>query len=68
MAKRLPTGVSSREVDLNGQPGLVFAVDGVVTVALTLDVCDALVVDVRVVTNPDKLVALQPGGERSVRR
>jgi RNA polymerase sigma-70 factor, ECF subfamily len=65
VAKRVPSGVSSSEVDLNGQPGLVFAVDGTVTMALTLDVCDGLVVDVRVVTNPDKLVALQRGAGRS---
>ena len=64
VARRVPTGVSSSEVDLNGQPGLVFALDGTVTMALTLDVCDGLVVDVRVVTNPDKLVALQPRGPR----
>jgi RNA polymerase sigma-70 factor (ECF subfamily) len=68
VAKRLPTGVSSREVDLNGQPGLIFEVDGSVTMALSLDVTGGLVVDVRMVTNPDKLVALQPGAERPARR
>ncbi len=59
VARRLPPGVASREVDLNGQPGLVFEVAGQVTVALTLDVVGASIVAVRVVTNPDKLVALQ---------
>jgi len=60
VARRLPAGVSSREVDLNGQAGLVFEEAGRVTVALTLDTVGDRVVAVRVVTNPDKLVALQP--------
>ncbi|HXQ62590.1 MAG TPA: RNA polymerase sigma-70 factor [Acidimicrobiales bacterium] len=62
VARRIPAGVAAREVDLNGQPGLVFEDgDEQVTVALTLDVVDDRIVDVRVVTNPDKLLALQPG-------
>jgi RNA polymerase sigma-70 factor, ECF subfamily len=60
VAARVPAGVSSREVDLNGRPGVVFEADGQVTMALTLDVRGDTVVGVRVVTNPDKLVALQP--------
>jgi RNA polymerase sigma-70 factor (ECF subfamily) len=61
VARRVPEGVSVREVSLNGQPGLVFEEqDGRVSIALTLDVLGDLVVAVRVVTNPDKLVALQP--------
>jgi RNA polymerase sigma-70 factor (ECF subfamily) len=60
VAKRIPEGGSVREVSLNGQPGLVFEMDGQVTIALTLDVLGDRVVAVRVVTNPDKLVALQP--------
>jgi RNA polymerase sigma-70 factor (ECF subfamily) len=60
VARRIPVGVSSREVYLNGQPGVVFEQDGRVTTAITLDVVDEWVVGVRVVTNPDKLVALQP--------
>jgi hypothetical protein len=60
VARRVAAGVTVREVDLNGQPGLVFEEEGQVTMALTLDVHGDRVVDVRVVTNPDKLVALQP--------
>jgi RNA polymerase sigma-70 factor (ECF subfamily) len=60
VAKRVPQGVTTREVDLNGQPGLVFENDGRVTLALTLDLLGEQIVGVRVVTNPDKLVALQP--------
>ena len=39
---------------------MVFEDNGRVITALTLDISDNLIVDVRVVTNPDKLVALQP--------
>jgi RNA polymerase sigma-70 factor (ECF subfamily) len=60
VTRRIPAGVSSREVDLNGRPGVVFEEQGRVTIALSLDVAGERVVAVRVVTNPDKLVALQP--------
>ncbi len=61
VARRIPAGVSAREVDLNGQPGLVLEEeDRRVTVALTIDVVGDEITDVRVVTNPDKLIALQP--------
>jgi RNA polymerase sigma-70 factor, ECF subfamily len=61
VARRVADGVSIRELVLNGQPGVVFEeADGRVILALTVDVLDDLIVDVRVVTNPDKLVALQP--------
>ncbi len=43
---------------LNGQPASVFVQDGVVTVALVLDIADGVVVAVRAVTNPDKLERL----------
>jgi RNA polymerase sigma-70 factor (ECF subfamily) len=59
VAKKIAAGVTSREVDLNGQPGLVFEHEGQVTMALALDVLGDRVVDVRVMMNPDKLVALQ---------
>jgi RNA polymerase sigma-70 factor (ECF subfamily) len=60
VAKRVPEAVSVREVDLNGQPGMVFEEDGRVTMAITLDIWGDRVVGVRAVSNPDKLVALQP--------
>jgi RNA polymerase sigma-70 factor (ECF subfamily) len=60
VSRRLPDGVSSRELDLNGQPGMVFEDGGRVTTALTLDISENQVVVVRLVTNPDKLIALQP--------
>jgi RNA polymerase sigma-70 factor, ECF subfamily len=60
VTRRIPGGISAREVDLNGQPGMVFEENGRVTMALALDGQGDHVVTVRVVTNPDKLVALQP--------
>jgi RNA polymerase sigma-70 factor (ECF subfamily) len=60
VSARTPAGVATREVDLNGRPGVVFETEGRVSIALTLDIADDHVVAVRVVTNPDKLVALQP--------
>jgi RNA polymerase sigma-70 factor (ECF subfamily) len=60
VARKIPAGVTSREVVLNGQSGLVFEEEGQVIMALTLDVLGDQVVAVRVMMNPDKLVALQP--------
>lgn len=60
VARRLPAGVSARELDLNGQPGMVFEDEGQVIMALSLDISDDRIVDIRVMSNPDKLVALQP--------
>ena len=60
VARRIPPGVTSREADLNGQPGLVFEDRaGTVTIALVLDVVGGRVAGVRVVSNPEKLGALQ---------
>ena len=59
VARRVPAGVTTREVDLNGQPGVVFEQEGLITIALALDILEDRVVGVRVVTNPDKLLALQ---------
>ncbi len=44
---------------LNGQPATVFVLDGTVVSALVLDIADGVVVGVRAVSNPDKLVHLQ---------
>jgi len=48
-----------REATLNGQPAMVFVdVDRVVS-AVVVDIVDAKIVGVRVVSNPDKLERLQ---------
>lgn len=46
---------------LNRQPGVVITDGGVANAAVVLDVSDGLIVGVRVVSNPDKLGAVQPG-------
>ncbi|MGB9378087.1 MAG: RNA polymerase sigma-70 factor [Mycobacteriales bacterium] len=57
---RMTPGSAFREVNLNGQPGLIVVLDGVVTGALVLDVLDGQVSAIRLLTNPDKLAALRP--------
>ena len=47
-----------RPVVLNGQPATVFVAEGKVTGALAFDIRDGLIVGIRAVTNPDKLVRL----------
>lgn len=59
IVRKVPAGASIREVDINGQPGLVLVSDGVVTGAVVVDVLDGQVTAVRIVANPDKLRALQ---------
>jgi len=67
VAKTFPEGVEMRELTLNGQPGILFSLDGVVTSALVVEVIDGLVCGVRVVANPEKLATIQsaqtPGTE-----
>ncbi len=53
---------------LNRQPGVVISDGGIATAAVVLDVSEGRIVGVRVVSNPDKLGAVQPGawGSRAV--
>jgi RNA polymerase sigma-70 factor, ECF subfamily len=44
-----------RHAAVNGQPGLVIAEGGSITTAIALDIVDARIVGVRVVSNPEKL-------------
>ena len=60
VSRRLGDGLTGREVELNGQSGLILEeADGRVVVALVVDGDGDTVSTVCVVTNPDKLVALQ---------
>jgi RNA polymerase sigma-70 factor (ECF subfamily) len=43
------------ETDVNGQPGILAIVDGVLHLAIVLDVADGRVATIRIVANPDKL-------------
>jgi hypothetical protein len=47
-----------QETTLNGQPAMVFIDDQQVAAALSLDILEARIVGVRVVSNPDKLARL----------
>lgn len=47
-----------RIVELNGQPAAVSTLDGYPSGALSLDLADGLVSQIRIVVNPDKLRAL----------
>jgi RNA polymerase sigma-70 factor (ECF subfamily) len=58
VTRRIQPGTEAHETVLNGQPGMLFSQEGTVTIALSLDVADERIVGVRVVTNPDKLLAL----------
>lgn len=58
VAKRVAPGSSVRLAQLNGQPGFVIEHEGVPINATVLDVIDGVICGIRIVTNPDKLVAL----------
>jgi len=60
IAKRIDSGASAQLVTLNGQPGLVIVGPDSVSAALVLDIFERQIVGVRVVTNPEKLGAVQP--------
>lgn len=59
LAKRTEPGAVVNPTTLNGQPGLVIVESGRVSVALVLDVLEGRIIGVRIVTNPEKLVAVQ---------
>ena len=59
VAKGLQDGVILHEETLNGQPGIVFEVEGEVTSAVVVDVLGGRIAGIRVVANPEKLTALR---------
>jgi RNA polymerase sigma-70 factor (ECF subfamily) len=58
VAPEVPPGAQIRVATVNAAPGVVVVADGRPYLAMTLDVLDGAVVGVRVVSNPDKLSAL----------
>lgn len=59
LTKRLPIGAWPVTRSINGEPGFVVADDGgVVTFAMSFEVVDGVVTQLRVVVNPDKLGSL----------
>jgi len=59
VTKKGASGAYARKVSLNGQPGLVLIESGRVQSAVVLDIVERQIIGVRVVSNPEKLEALQ---------
>jgi RNA polymerase sigma-70 factor (ECF subfamily) len=57
----VPEGAEIRDAVINGQPGVLIVVSDVVVNAVALDIIDAEIVGVRVMSNPEKLTRLRPG-------
>ena len=64
VTKTIPEGADVREMQINGQPGLVIEVDGRVTSAIVFDILNGQMSGIRVVVNPQKLAGVQPGARR----
>lgn len=64
VAQGIAEGSTVEPMRVNGQPGLAIATGGVVNAVVALDVLDGLIGGVRVVVNPAKLGAVQPGAGR----
>jgi RNA polymerase sigma-70 factor (ECF subfamily) len=64
VTRKIPAGSTVQLARLNGQPGVLITVDGAVTAALALDIVTGSIVGVRVVTNPDKLAAVNTAAGR----
>jgi RNA polymerase sigma-70 factor (ECF subfamily) len=55
LARLAPEGTSFRTQMINGQPGIVTLVGGVVQNAVTFDFADSAIRAIYIVVNPDKL-------------
>jgi RNA polymerase sigma-70 factor (ECF subfamily) len=60
VTKKGASSAEAHELSLNGQPGLVLLESGKVTSAVVLDIFERRITGVRVVSNPEKLKAVQP--------
>jgi RNA polymerase sigma-70 factor (ECF subfamily) len=61
VAKKVSPDAQVEHARLNNQPGLLVRVDGTVEAAIVLDIIDARVVGVRLISNPEKLQGVRPG-------
>ena len=50
--------VDYRPATVNGEPGVIGLVDGVVVTAVAVEVADAVITGIRIVSNPDKLARI----------
>jgi RNA polymerase sigma-70 factor (ECF subfamily) len=55
LARLAPAGTSFRSEPINGQPGIVTLVEGVVQNVVTFDFTDSAIKTIYIVVNPDKL-------------
>jgi RNA polymerase sigma-70 factor (ECF subfamily) len=55
LARLAPAGTSFRIEPINGQPGIVTLVEGVVQNVVTFDFTDSAIKAIYIVVNPDKL-------------
>ena len=63
LAKFVPDEVQSRVEGINGAPGLVSVVDGIVISVITFEVGEGGIQSIFIVTNPDKLRAIGTSSE-----
>jgi RNA polymerase sigma-70 factor (ECF subfamily) len=63
LAKLVPDTVESRFARINGVPGLIAASDGRTLAVISAEVRDGLIQSLYIVTNPDKLAGVGPGGQ-----
>ena len=54
-------GVELRSVQVNGLPGALVMEDGAVIATIAVDVAEGKAVGIYIVSNPEKLGAVQPG-------
>ena len=65
VVRRIPSGASVHQAPVNGQPGLLIVdSSGAVTTVVSLAVAGGRIAEIRVVSNPDKLGAVQLGDRR----
>jgi RNA polymerase sigma-70 factor (ECF subfamily) len=59
--KKAPAGLEVRRVRVNGQPGLMALIEGVIVQVMTFEVVDGRIATCFVVRNPDKLARVAMG-------
>jgi RNA polymerase sigma-70 factor, ECF subfamily len=64
VTKRIPAGSGIRAVVLDGQPGTVIDKGGVPVNATVFDIIGGVICGIRIVANPEKLLALMEPSDR----
>ena len=55
LASKVPGHYSLRIGNINGQPGIIYYLDGLLSGVITLDIVDGRIREIDVIINPDKL-------------